>query len=143
MAGCVLFIAGMTSCKGNADTTAEDSVNNDSVNNVEIIDDNTVESAAATETSTTADAAMLAAAKEAGQAKCNCYKKDAASVEACIRAILNESYANYKDNEAFKQAMEEEFNRCVKEKATTAAKEAGDKAIKSGAKALSDKLNKK
>lgn len=88
------------------------------------------------------DAAMLAAAKEAGQAKCNCYKTDAASVEQCIRAILSERFAQYKNNEAFKKAMNDEFNNCVKAKATDAAKEAGNKAIKAGAEALSKKINK-
>ena len=83
------------------------------------------------------------AAREAGRAKCNCYKKDPASVEACIRSILSESYAAYQNNTEFKSTMEAEFNGCVKEKATAAAKEAGDKAIKAGAEALSKKFGNK
>ena len=136
---CALFVAAMTVACGHK--TAEEAVDS----TVEA----TVEEAtevAPVEAATMSDAeheAMLNAAREAGQAKCNCYKTDAASVESCIKSIIAQSYAAYQDNEEFKAAMEEEFNSCVKEKATAAAKEAGDKAIKAGANALADKLNNK
>ena len=87
--------------------------------------------------------AMLDAAAEAGRAKCNCYKADAASVEACIKSIISEKYAAYEGNEEFMAAMEQEFNTCVKEKATEATKKAVDDGVKAGAKALSEKLGKK
>ena len=130
--GCALFVAAMTiSC---ASKNAEEAT------------DETVVAEEAVETATEAtvdNTAMLNAAIEAGRAKCNCYQTDPASVEACIKSILKQSYAAYEGNEEFKNAMEAEFNKCVKEKATAAAKDAADKGVKEGAKALSNALNKK
>lgn len=140
--GAALFVAAMTVSCGNNNTEAVDST----------ADTAAIEEAAcceaqpaATECTAMSEAehqAMLDAAREAGRAKCNCYKTDAASVESCIRSILAQSYAAYENNEEFKSVMEEEFNSCVKEKATAAAKEAADKGIKEGAKALSNALKK-
>lgn len=137
---CALFAAAMTVACGHK--TAEEVV------------DSTVETAVeepaccekAVEAATMSDAeheAMLNAAREAGQAKCNCYKTDAASVESCIKSILTERYATYQNNEEFKAAMEEEFNSCVKAKATAAVQEKASEGVKEGAKALSNALNKK
>lgn len=143
---CALFVAAMTVSCGNNNTEVTDSV----------IDSTPVEEAVAEEPATEAVEAvatttgmsdaehqkMLDAAREAGQAKCNCYKKDAASVEACIKSILAQSYAAYQNNDEFKAAMEAEFNSCVKEKVSNAAKDAANEGIKAGAKALSNALNK-
>ena len=137
--GCALFVAAMTVACGHK--TAEEAVDS----TVEA----TVEEAtevAPVEAATMSDAeheAMLNAAREAGQAKCNCYKTDAASVESCIKSIIAQSYAAYQDNEEFKAAMEEEFNSCVKAKATAAVKDAANEGIKAGANELSKKLGKK
>ena len=136
---CALFVAAMTVACGHK--TAEEAVDS----TVEA----TVEEAtevAPVEAATMSDAeheAMLNAAREAGQAKCNCYKTDAASVESCIKSIIAQSYAAYQDNEEFKAAMDAEFNSCVKEKATAAIKDAANEGIKAGANELSKKLSKK
>lgn len=135
--GCALFVAAMTVACGHK--TAEEAIDSTEA---------TVEEAACCEKTVEAacDAeheAMLKAAREAGQAKCNCYKTDAASVESCIKSIIAQSYAAYQDNEEFKAAMDEEFNKCVKEKATDALKDAGNEAVKVGANELSKKLSKK
>ncbi len=135
--GCVLFVAAMTVSCGNNNQAVEDSTN---VETVEELADAPV----AVEAATMSDAehqAMLDAAAEAGRAKCNCYKTDAASVESCIKSILQQSYAAYEGNEEFKAAMEAEFNSCVKEKATEAIKEKANEGIKAGANAISNKLN--
>ena len=139
--GCALFVAAMTISCGHKTEEAVDSTEC-TVEETATEAAAPVEAAAAT-MSDAEHAAMLDAAREAGRAKCNCYKTDAASVESCIRSILAQSYAAYQDNEEFKAVMDEEFNSCVKEKATEAVKEAGDKAIKAGANALADKLSKK
>ena len=134
--GCALFVAAMAiSCKSNqeaTDTLVEDTTVMDAVEEV----------ATADQMSEADHQAMLDAAAEAGRAKCNCYKTDAASVESCIKSILSETYAAYEGNEEFQAAMEEEYNNCIKEKATAAAKEAGDKAVKEGAKAIANQLKK-
>jgi len=137
--GAAMFVAAMTVACGHKTAEAVDSTVEENVEEA-VQEVNTVEAA------TMSDAehqAMLDAAAEAGRAKCNCYKTDAASVESCIKSILAQSYANYQDNEEFKAAMEAEFNSCVKEKATAAVKEATNEGIKAGANALADKLNKK
>lgn len=86
---------------------------------------------------------LLSKARQAGQAKCNCYQTDPASVEACIKAILEQTYAAYKDDKDFQAEMKAEYNRCVKEKATAAGKKAADEGAKKAAAAISDRLNNK
>ncbi len=138
---CALFVAAMTVSCGHknaeevADTIAEETT--------EVVNEAAAVEATATEMCDAEHAKMLDAAREAGRAKCNCYKTDAASVESCIKSILAQSYAAYQDNEEFKSVMEEEFNSCVKEKATAAAKDAANEGIKAGANAIANKLNGK
>lgn len=141
--GCALFVAAMTVSCGHKNAE-------EAVDSTECAVEEAVEAVApveaAAETATMSDAehaAMLDAAREAGRAKCNCYKTDAASVESCIKSILQQSYAAYENNEEFKATMEEEFNSCVKEKATAAVKDAANEGIKAGASALANKLNNK
>ena len=135
--GCAIFVAAMTiSCGHKNQEEAVDSMI-DSAATVE----NAVEQVAP-EMSDAEHAAMIDAAIAAGQAKCNCYKTDAASVEACINSILTESYAAYKDNEEFQARMNEEFESCVKGKVADATKQAVNEGVKAGAKAISEKLNK-
>lgn len=137
--GCALFVAAMAvSCgQKNAEQATE----------AETVEEIANEAApAAVESATCSDAdhqAMMTAAQEAGMAKCNCHKTDAASVEACIKGLLAEKYAQYQDNEEFKAEMDATYQNCLKEKVTDAAKDAADKGIKAGAEALSNALNKK
>ena len=132
--GCALFVAAMAVSCGQKN--AEEATD-------ETVIEETVEEVAAPAEATVDNSAMLNAAIEAGRAKCNCYQTDPASVEACIKAILAQSYAAYQDNDEFKAAMNAEFDKCVKEKAKDAAKDAANKGIKEGANALSNALNKK
>ena len=134
--GCAIFVAAMTVACGHknqeeaTDSMIDTTIQEDAVEMV------------APEMSDAEHAAMIDAAIAAGQAKCNCYKTDAASVENCINSILTESYAAYKDNEEFQARMNEEFESCVKSKVADATKEAVNQGVKAGAKAISDKLNK-
>lgn len=140
--GCAIFVAAMTVSCGQKNTENNDSVMDSTIENAVV--ENPVEQVApATEMTDAEHAAMLDAAREAGRAKCNCYKTDAANVEKCIKSILAKCYADYQNNEEFKSVMEEEFNSCVKEKAADATKKAVDEGVKAGAKALSEKLGKK
>ena len=136
---CALFVAAMTVACGHKNTEVVDSTVEETVEEV-------ATEATAVEATAMSDAehqAMLDAAREAGRAKCNCYKTDAASVESCIKSILSQSYAAYEGNEEFTAAMEAEYQSCIKEKATAAAKQAANEGVKEGAKALSNALNKK
>ena len=127
----MLFAAAIAVSCGNKNTEEE----------VNAEDSTAVEEATVTETNVEAAAPavnkeeILSKAREAGRAKCNCYQTDPASVEACIKAILEQSYAAYKDDADFQAEMKAEFDRCVKEKATEAGKKA--------AGAISDRLNNK
>ncbi len=134
--GCAIFVAAMSiSCGHKNQEEAVDSMIDTT------IEENAVQQVAP-EMSDAEHAAMIDAAIAAGQAKCNCYKTDAASVEACINSILTESYAAYKDNEEFQARMNEEFESCVKGKVADATKQAVNEGVKAGAKAISEKLNK-
>lgn len=134
--GCAIFVAAMTVACGHKNQEEVIDSANDTI-------ENAVEQIAPAEGMSDAEhAAMIDAAIAAGQAKCNCYKTDAASVEACINSILTESYAAYKDNEEFQARMNEEFESCVKSKVADATKDAVNQGVKAGAKAISDKLNK-
>ncbi|MBP5613068.1 MAG: hypothetical protein J6X35_02830 [Bacteroidales bacterium] len=135
----MLFAAAIAVSCGNKNTEEE----------VNAEDSTAVEEATVTETNVEAAAPavnkeeILSKAREAGRAKCNCYQTDPASVENCIRAILEQSYAAYKDDADFQAEMKAEFDRCVKEKATEAGKKAADEGIKKAAGAISDRLNNK
>jgi len=143
--GCALFVAAMSvSCAGKSAEEVIESI--DSTN--EVVAEATTDAAltAVTATSDMTDAereAMLAAAREAGRAKCNCFKTDSASVEACIKSILEQKYAAYQGNSEFVAAMEIEYKNCLREKATAAVKEAANEGIKAGAKEVAKKLGKK
>lgn len=137
---CALFVAAMTVSCGHKN--AEEVIDSTEAT-TEVVDEAAAVEANATEMCDAEHAKMLDAAREAGRAKCNCYKTDAASVESCIKSILAESYAAYKDNEEFNRVMDEEFNSCVKEKAAAAAKDAANEGIKAGANAIANKLNGK
>ncbi len=135
----MLFAAAIAVSCGNKNTEEE----------VNAEDSTAVEEATVTETNVDAAAPavnkeeILSKAREAGRAKCNCYQTDPASVEACIKAILEQSYAAYKDDADFQAEMKAEFDRCVKEKATEAGKKAADEGVKKAAGAISDRLNNK
>lgn len=128
--GCALFVAAMTVACGHK--TAEEAVDS----TVEA----TVEAAACceatAETSCDANAAMLAAAKEAGQAICNCANGDAASIEKCMKSVLAAGYAEYQNNDAFTAAVKAEIDNCIKAKATAAATEAVNQGISDLAKKI-------
>ena len=129
-----LFVAGMMfSCgNNNAEAVEEDTTATEEV---------TAEEAPAPEAAAPVAASkeeILSKAREAGQAKCNCYKTDAASVEKCFQAILDQTYAAYKDDADFQAEMKAEYNRCIKGKVKDAAKDATNKAVKEGAKAASE-----
>ncbi len=139
--GCAMFVAAMTVSCGQKNTENTDSVND---SNVECVaTEEAVQQVAPAEMSDAEHTAMIDAARAAGQAKCNCYKTDAASVESCIKSILAESYAKYQDNEEFRSVMEEEFNNCVKAKASQAVNQAVNDGIHAGAEALASKMKKK
>ena len=132
---CAMFLAGVCFSCGNNEAEA--------VEEEAVVEEEVVEEAAPAAEATVATVnkdEILSKARQAGLDKCNCYQKDAAHVEACIKAILEQSYAAYQNDEDFQREMKAEFDRCIKEKATAAAKEAADQGVKAAAGAISKKL---
>ncbi|MBP5758313.1 MAG: hypothetical protein J6W45_02795 [Bacteroidales bacterium] len=132
--GSALFVAGMMFSCGNNNAEA---VEEDTTATEEVKAEEAPAPEAAAPVATNKEE-ILSKAREAGQAKCNCYKTDAASVEKCFQAILDQTYAAYKDDADFQAEMKAEYNRCIKGKVKDAAKEATNKAVKEGAKAASE-----
>ena len=138
--GCALFVAAMTvSC---AQKNAEEATEPETENTEAVATEATSIETAASTCNEADHQAMMTAAQEAGMAKCNCYKTDAASVEACIKSILSEKYAQYQDNEEFKAEMDATYQNCLKEKVSDAAKDATQKGISAAAEGISNALKK-
>jgi len=135
--GCALFVAAMTVACGHK--TAEEAV--DSTCEAAVEEAACCE-AATVEAACDADAAMLAAAKEAGQAICNCTNGDATSIEKCMKSVIAAGYADYQGNDKFNAAVRAEIDNCIKAKATEAVKDAANEGIKAGANELAKKLGK-
>lgn len=134
---CALFVAAMTVACGHKTAEAVDSAVEPTV---EAAASECCEKAAANECD--ADAALYAAAKEAGQAICNCTNGDATSIEKCMKSVIAAGYAQYEGNEKFSAAVRAEIDNCVKAKATEAVKNAANEGIKAGANELAKKLGK-
>ncbi len=133
---CALFVAAMSIACGHK--TAEEAV--DSTVEATVVEEVAAPVEAAADNDV--DAAMLAAAKEAGQAICNCTKGDASSIESCMKSVLAAGYADYQGNEAFTAAVRNEINNCIKAKATEKATEVANEAIKAGASELAKQIKK-
>lgn len=125
--GCALFVAAMTvSCNSNTENT--DSVVDTLATEEPVAEEVATpaeEAAPVAEANADDDAAILAAAKEAGQAICNCANGDQSSVEKCFNKIVD-SY-DYKDNQKFKDAVRAEIKNCVMDKAVEKGKEIAKK----------------
>ncbi len=137
---CAMFLAGVCFSCGNKE--AEEVLEEEAVEEVVEEAEAVVEEAVAVEEDAPAvnKEEILSKARQAGQAKCNCYQKDAAHVEACIKAILEQSYAAYKEDVDFQKEMKAEYDKCIKEKASAAAKEVANEGAKAAASAISKKL---
>jgi hypothetical protein len=133
---CALFVAAMSIACGHK--TAEEAV--DSTVEATVVEEVAAPVEAAADNDV--DAAMLAAAKEAGQAICNCTKGDASSIESCMKSVLAAGYADYQGNEAFTAAVRTEINNRIKAKATEKATEVANEAIKAGASELAKQIKK-
>ena len=133
--GCAMLVAAMTvSCgQKNAEQT-EDTVAPEAIENATEMTSNDVVAVD--------NSAMLAAAKEAGEKICECTKGDAASIESCMKSILEAGYADYAGNDEFAAAVRAEVDNCIKEKAKAVATEAANEGIKKGAEALAGAIKK-
>lgn len=145
--GSMLFAAAIAVSCGNKNTEEEVEATDSTVVEeeavVEEVEAAPAEAAEVAEAPAANKEEILSKAREAGRAKCNCYQTDPASVEACIKAILEQTYAAYMNDADFQAEMKAEYNRCVKEKAAAAGKKAADEGAKAAANAISNRLNNK
>ena len=103
--GSMLFVASMAISCGNKNVEATDE---EIIAEEEVVAEPAEAAPAATTEATVNKEEILSKAREAGQAKCNCYQTDPSSVEACIKAILDQGYAAYQNDEDFQREMKAE-----------------------------------
>lgn len=126
-----MICAAMAACGGN--TEAEDNTDSVAIDQVEINEP-------ATEcTDVNNDAARQAAIMEAAQQICNC-----GDLVNCVNTVIDQSFAQYANDEEFKAAVKAEAEKCIANKVKDAAidktkevaKETAKKGIEEGMKAL-------
>ena len=131
-----MICAAMAACGGN--TEATDSTACDTTPAIE----ETEIQAPATEASCCDNDARQQAIMDAAQQICNC-----GDIINCVNTVIDQSFAQYAQDDEFKAAVKAEAQKCIHEKAKQkgleegkkAAKEGADKAINEGLKALGKK----
>lgn len=128
-----MICAVMASCGGN--NNAQDTVNTDTT---PVIDETEVAepaAPAATEATTDNDARQQAI-MDAAQQICNC-----GDIVKCVNTVIDQSFAQYAQDDEFKAAVKAEAQKCIAEKAKQKGLEEGKKAAKEGAnKAINEGL---
>lgn len=125
-----MICAAMAACGGN--TEAEDTTNIDTV----AIDETEVNNAACADAN---NDARQAAIMDAAQQICNC-----GDVLNCVNTVIDQSFAQYAEDEEFKAAVKAEAEKCIANKVKDAAvdktkevaKDAAKKGVEEGMKAL-------
>ena len=125
-----MICAAMAACGGN--TEAEDTTNIDTV----AIDETEVNNAACADVN---NDARQAAIMDAAQQICNC-----GDVLNCVNTVIDQSFAQYAEDEEFKAAVKAEAEKCIANKVKDAAvdktkevaKDAAKKGVEEGMKAL-------
>ena len=125
-----MICAAMAACGGN--TEAEDTTNIDTV----AIDETEVNNAACADVN---NDARQAAIMDAAQQICNC-----GDVLNCVNTVIDQSFAQYAEDEEFKAAVKAEAEKCIAnkvkdaavEKTKEVAKDAAKKGVEEGMKAL-------
>jgi len=121
-----MICAAMIACNGNAEET--DSTM-DTTATEEVMPEET-----ATETVATDDARMNDI-HAAAEAICNC-----GDILNCVNTVIDQSFAQYAQDEEFKAAVKAEAEQCIankaKDKATAVAKDAAKDAAKKGLESL-------
>jgi len=123
----------MASCGGNAEAT--DTTNTDSTAACE----QTEVAAPAAECTEANNDARQAAIMDAAQQICNC-----GDVLNCVNTVIDQSFAQYANDEEFKAAVKAEAEKCIANKVKDAAvdktkgvaKDAAKKGVEEGLKAL-------
>lgn len=124
----------MASCGGNAEAT--DTTNTDTA-----ACEQTEVAAPAAECTDANNDARQAAIMDAAQQICNC-----GDILNCVNTVIDQSFAQYANDEEFKAAVKAEAEKCIANKVKDAAvdktKEVAKDAAKKGVEELSKKLTK-
>ena len=124
-----LICAAMASCNGNAEAT-------DSTTDTTAIEQTEVNDPACCEAN---NDARMQAIMDAAQQICNC-----GDVLNCVNTVIDQSFAQYAQDEEFKAAVKAEAEKCIANKVKDAAvdktkevaKDAAKKGVEEGLKAL-------
>lgn len=122
----------MASCGGN--TEATDTVAADTT--PVIVEDEVQTSAEPVATENNSEARQQAI-MDAAQQICNC-----GDLLNCVNTVIDQSFAQYAQDEDFKAAVKEEAKKCIAAKAENKVKEEGKKAAKEGASKAINELTK-
>ena len=117
-----MFCVAMAACGGNTeaeDTTAMDTT---AMEQTEV-------AAPAQDVATVNDDARQAAIMDAAQQICNC-----GDVLNCVNTVIDQSFAQYANDEDFKAAVKAEAEKCIANKVKDAAVEKGKGVAKDAAK---------
>ena len=125
-----MICAVMASCGGN--TEATDTVATDTT--PAIVED---EVQAPAEPVATDNDARQQAIMDAAQQICNC-----GDILNCVNTVIDQSFAQYAQDEEFKAAVKEEAKKCIADKAVQKGMEKGKEAAKEGAAKAVNELTK-
>lgn len=128
-----MICAVMASCGGNTeatDTTAKDTTPAIEENDVQA----PAEPAATCENSDARQQAII----DAAQQICNC-----GDVLNCVNTVIDQSFAQYAQDEDFKAAVKSEAAKCIAEKAKQKGMEKANEAAKEGATKAVNEITKK
>ena len=130
-----MFCVVMAACGGNneaADSTALDTI-------VPAEEETEIQTPAEpTEPVATDNSARQQAIMDAAQQICNC-----GDLVNCVNTVIDQSFAQYAQDEEFKAAVKEEAKKCIAEKAKKKGMEKANEAAKEGATKAVNELTKK
>ncbi|MBQ1408669.1 MAG: hypothetical protein IIY87_02795 [Bacteroidales bacterium] len=126
-----MFCVVMASCGGNNE--AADSTAIDTIAPVEETEIQTPAEPVATDNDARQQAIM-----DAAQQICNC-----GDLLNCVNTVIDQSFAQYAQDEEFKAAVKEEAKKCIAEKAKQKGMEKANEAAKEGASKAVNELTKK
>ncbi|MBO7489586.1 MAG: hypothetical protein J6T88_04840 [Bacteroidales bacterium] len=126
-----LICAAMASCNGNAEAT-DSTMDSTAVDQTEVNEP-------ATECTDANNDARMQAIMDAAQQICNC-----GDVLNCVNTVIDQSFAQYANDDEFKAAVKAEAEKCIAnkvkdaaiEKAKEGTKEVAKKGVEEGLKAL-------
>ncbi len=126
-----LICAAMASCNGNAEAT-DSTMDSTAVDQTEVNEP-------ATECTDANNDARMQAIMDAAQQICNC-----GDVLNCVNTVIDQSFAQYANDDEFKAAVKAEAEKCIANKVKDAAidkakegtKEVAKKGVEEGLKAL-------